>query len=262
MKNPGSVFITGATSGIGRALALEYAAPGVVLGITGRRREKLKETGKMAEAAGAIVRAYPVDVSNHSDMEKAVLDFLSYLERNKTGPDLVVANAGRGSRSSHAFKPGEAGWLENELSVLDVNVVGVVRTLGLFLPVVRERGGGTLVAVGSVAGFRGLPGSVYSASKAAVKTMMDSWRLTYGREKNGPRFVTLCPGFVDSEITRRRGAARDRKLPFLISAEKSARLIRRALERKRTKTYIYPWIWRPVVFLVRRIPDWLMPGKW
>jgi hypothetical protein len=160
--------------------------------------------------------------------------------------DLAIANAGVAVRGdqSHLYYD-----LDSLNRVIEINLIGVVNTLAPLLKrAVESRVPIHLAAVSSSACFRGLPNGSYSASKAGVKTLMDTWRIVFAPK--GIRFTTICPGFVESEITAREPFS----TPFMISAAKSAALVRRALLRGK-KTYIYPSIFRIIMFFVKRVPD-------
>jgi short-subunit dehydrogenase len=243
MSEPRRIFLTGASTGIGAALAVEYAAPGVTLGLVARRAEILAEVLAKAEARGARVLAYPVDVTDREAMERVAASFVA----DAGGADLVIANAGIGwhTRKSSIENTREVA------RVAETNLVGVVHTLCPFIAPMRAARAGHLVATGSVAGFAGLPVGTYSASKAGVRTFMDTLRVYLGGE--GIAVTTLCPGFVDTPIV----ADNPYPMPFLISAEKAAKLVRKGL-RAGKKTYVFPWIWRLVIPLMKLAPAWLL----
>lgn len=243
--NGGGIFITGASSGIGWALAEALAAPGVTLGLTARRKERLHELKSLLEARGAVALVYTMDVRDAEGMARVAREFID----SASGASLVIANAGIRSGG----RLGEGG-AERLNEVFAVNVMGVINTLAPFVPHMIERKGGHLVAVSSVAGFRGLPGRAdYNGSKAAVNTMMDGYRLEL--KQHGVHVTTICPGFVESEMTARNNF----RMPFLLNAEDAAGLMLRAIRRKK-KTYVFPWQWRVLLPLIVRLPDWLMPA--
>lgn len=238
------IFITGASAGIGKALALAYAAPGVTLGLVARRQELLDKLKGELEARGARVLLYNADVRDAGQMARAVDGFAA----EAGGVTLGVANAGISSRGVLA-----QGDSEPLAEVISVNVQGVLHTLVPMVPHMIARKSGHLVTIGSVAGFRGLPGRAdYNASKAAVKTLMDGFRIEL--KPHGIRVTTICPGFVESEMTARNKF----HMPFLLGAERAARIIVRAI-RLRKKTYVFPWQWRLLLPLIVRLPDWMVP---
>ena len=244
-SEPKRIYITGVSSGIGRALALHYAAPGVTLGLLARRAERLREVERECTERGATVFLYPLDVTNREGMVEAARQFSAATG----GADLVIANAGTTSygHTREAYYD-----LDGISRVLEVNLIGVVNTIVPFLKEAVSNGHPIhLAAVGSVAGFRALPNGGYSASKAGLKVMMDTWRLVFRRR--GMRFTTICPGFTESEMTARDVFAPARMLP----ASEAASLIARALARGK-KTFVFPARYRPVAVLLPWIPDALI----
>jgi short-subunit dehydrogenase len=225
------VVITGASSGIGEALARHYAAQGATLGLISRRRP---------DVDGAF---YPVDVTDSAALEAAARDFIG-----RVGvPDLVIANAGI-STGTHGD---EIPDVEKLRRVLDVNVAGLAATLAAFAPAMKVAGRGTLVGVASVAGFRGIPGSgAYSASKAAAITWLESLRSEL--LGSGVSVVCICPGYIDTPMTR----VNRFRMPFLLSAGESARRIARAIERKQ-RLAVIPWQMALVSVVLRAMPGWL-----
>jgi NAD(P)-dependent dehydrogenase (short-subunit alcohol dehydrogenase family) len=229
------VVITGASSGIGEALARHYASPGAVLGLISRR-------APVAELSGTVV-FYPLDVTDAAALEQAAVDFV----RRFGAPDLVIANAGVG-----------VGTLGEELAdiailrrVLEVNVTGLAATFAAFAPAMRQAGGGILAGIASVAGFRGLAGNgAYCASKAAAITWMESLRAElYG---TGISVVCICPGYIDTPMTR----VNRFRMPFLLSSDDAARRIARAISRRR-RLAVVPWQMAATSPLLKWMPGWL-----
>ncbi|MGE3679725.1 MAG: SDR family NAD(P)-dependent oxidoreductase, partial [Burkholderiales bacterium] len=180
------VFITGASSGIGAALARHYAAAGNVLGLAARRADLLDA---LTASLPGSCRAYAIDVADSRAIAAAAADF--------GAADLVIANAGV-SVGTHAADPGDIAKLQR---VLAVNVTGMAATLAAFAPAMRAAGRGTLCGISSVAAFRGLPGSgAYSASKAAATSWLESLRTEL--HGTGVAVVTICPGYIDTPMTR------------------------------------------------------------
>jgi short-subunit dehydrogenase len=226
------VVITGASSGIGEALARYYAARGAVLGLISRR--------PVPVSSGA---SYPVDVTDESALAGAARDFIQRFGV----PDLVIANAGISSGTSGV----EHGDLSKLKKVLEVNVAGLAATFAAFAPAMREAGRGTLAGIASVAGFRGLAGNgAYCASKSAAISWMESLRVElYG---SGVSVVCVCPGYIDTPMTR----VNRFRMPFLITADDAARRIARAIENKR-RLAVIPWQMALVAVALRAMPGWL-----
>ncbi|HLB07087.1 MAG TPA: SDR family NAD(P)-dependent oxidoreductase [Alphaproteobacteria bacterium] len=220
---PRSVLISGASSGIGAALAQRYAAPDTHLFLCGRDADRLGAVAAACRAAGARVEATVLDVAVRPETERWVRD------AEAAAPlDLVIANAGVSAGTSGA--PGTRGFYgestEQTRRILAVNVEGVLNTVAPALPAMQARARGHIALMSSLAAFRGLPGAAaYSASKAAVKTYGEALRLTLA--PSGIAVTVICPGFVDSRITERNRFP----MPLKMSAERAADLIARRLER-------------------------------
>jgi short-subunit dehydrogenase len=242
---PRSVLITGASQGIGAALAQELAGPGVVLGLVARRAEPLQSLQAQLKSSGATVLLYPCDVSDTERMGQ----ICSRFEQIAGGVDWVIANAGIRLRNPATDPdPSQSG------QMIAVNLQGVVNTLQPLLAAMVGRGEGSIVAVGSIAGFRGLPGmEVYGATKSAVKSLMDAWRVSL--RESGIHVMTACPGWIDTGMT----APNHHPMPFLMSTERAAHLIVTAIRRRRN-TYVFPWQMRLAVPLLKIMPDRFLPN--
>lgn len=237
------VFITGASSGIGEALARHYASAGARLGLVARRGELLEALGTELRQRGAEVFVYAADVSDPAAMRGAIDDFVA----RAGGADCVIANAGIGIGDT--LREGNS---ESVARLMNVNVVGVTNTIVPFIPVMLRQNSGTLVAMSSVAGHRGLPGrAAYSASKAAVITFMDALRMQL--VGTNVHAMTLCPGFVQTPLV----AGLDHKLPFLLGVNEAVRLMTLAIERRK-KTYTLPWQMNLVRHVAVNAPEWLV----
>ena len=245
------VFLTGASSGIGEALARQYAARGATVGLVARRGDFLE---KLKASLGTPVETYACDVRDAPAMREAGADFM---QRHGT-PDLVIGNAG----VSYGNITTEAKDVEVFREILEINVLGMVNTFHPFAADMRKRGSGTLAGIASVAGFRGLPGATaYSASKAAAISYLEGLRVEM-RPKN-VRVVTVCPGFIATPMTSQNPYP----MPFIISAEEAARRIVRVLDSSKSFAVI-PWQMAIVGRLLKLVPiplfDRLMakrPGK-
>ena len=225
------VVITGASSGIGEALARHYAAAGCVLGLVSRR----------APAAGlpAQIVHYPADVTDVAALGRIAADFGT--------PDLVIANAGVGVGT----RGEDLADIDKLRRVLEVNVAGLAATLAAFAPAMRQAGRGTLAGIASVAGFRGLAGNgAYCASKAAAITWMESLRTEL--HGSGVSVVCVCPGYIDTPMTR----VNLYRMPFLLPADEAARRIARAIAAKR-RLAVIPWQMAAVSVLLRVMPGWI-----
>jgi short-subunit dehydrogenase len=234
------VFITGASSGIGAALARHYAGPHSVVGMAARRAAALDA---LASSLPGDTACYALDVADSDALERAARD---YIARFGT-PDLVIANAGISVGTSGADSRDTATLAR----VLAVNVTGMAATLSAFAPAMRVAGRGTLVGIASVAGWRGLPGAgAYSASKSAAITWLESLRVEL--RGSGVSVVTLCPGYIDTPMTQ----VNTYRMPFLISADEAARRFARAIAARR-RCAVIPWQMACVAPLLRLLPGWL-----
>jgi short-subunit dehydrogenase len=218
------VFLTGASSGIGEALARHYAARGATLGLVARRGELLEG---LKASLPVPTEIYERDVRDIAALKTAAVDFQA-----KHGvPDLVIANAGVSFGTLTQHEEDAATFRE----VLDINVMGMVNTFHPFIESMRARGSGTLAGIASVAGVRGLPGaSAYSASKAAAINYLEALRLEMRR--SGVKVATVCPGFIATPMT----AKNPYPMPFIIAADDAARRIARAIDAGKGYAII-PW---------------------
>ena len=235
---PAAVLITGASSGLGEALAREYAEPGRFLALSGRDKGRLKNVAIACRSFGAEVEAKTVDVADRDATRR-------WIEKIDAGHclDLVIANAGISS--------GSGGRGENETQARDifsVNLAGVLNTVWPALTPMRERGHGQIAIISSIAAFRGLPGApAYSASKAAVKTYGEALRGWL--EPDGVRVSVVCPGFVRSRMTE----GNIYPMPFIMDADKAAHIIRKRLERDKARIG-FPWPTYALAWLAGTLP--------
>ncbi len=232
------VFITGASSGIGAALARHYAARGAVLGLVARRRDALAALVASLPGEHAI---YIVDVADGPALQAAAADFVA-----RSGlPDVVIANAG----VSVGTLTEEADDLPAFERVMRTNVLGMVATFQPFAAPMRARGSGRLVGIASVAGIRGLPGAgAYSASKAAAIAYLESLRVEL--HGSGVRVVTIAPGYIETPMT----AVNRYPMPFMLPVDEAARRFVRAIDAGTTYTVI-PWQMGVVARLLRLLPN-------
>jgi short-subunit dehydrogenase len=239
----GTAVITGASSGIGAAVARVLANQGCRVGLLARRRELLDELTAGITAAGGVALAVAADVTDREQTRAAVRTITE-----KLGPvDLMLANAGVSYPSE--IEPMNVEELTRQM---EVNYVGVLHAIDAVLPAMLERGDGHLAAMASLAGYTGMPGSWgYSSSKAAVINLMEGLRIQLRR--HGIAVTTICPGFVRTPMTD----VHLFKMPFLLEADDAARRIVRALERRRG-VYNFPWQMALLLRLARWLPDRLI----
>jgi short-subunit dehydrogenase len=237
---PLRVFITGASSGIGAALAAEYARRGAILGLVARRADALD--GFRQSYPDLPISVYPADVRDADALADAARDFVEQYGL----PDIVIANAG----VSRGVLTGE-GDLATFRDVMDTNYFGMVATFEPFASAMAQARHGTLVGIASVAGVRGLPGSAaYSASKAAALAYLEALRVEM-RPFDVP-VVTIAPGYVRTPMT----AKNPYRMPFLMDADRFAARSADAIERG-VSFAVFPWPMRVVAMLLRALPRWV-----
>ncbi|HTS53558.1 MAG TPA: SDR family oxidoreductase [Burkholderiales bacterium] len=231
------VVITGASSGIGRALAAEYARAGATLGLIARRAGMLRQLATDLKVQTAL---YPLDVRDAAGLAQAAEDFRARFG----GPDVVIASAGVSAGTSTERSEDRAVFQE----ILDVNVMGLVNTFAPFLPAMRAAGSGTLVGIASVAGFAGIPGSgAYSASKAAAIAYLESLRVEL--RGSGVSVVTISPGYIATPMTQNNPYP----MPFILPADVAARRMVKAIARRRRHVVI-PWQMAMVGRILKILP--------
>ncbi|SCY19354.1 hypothetical protein SAMN05216420_103133 [Nitrosospira sp. Nl5] len=233
------VIISGASSGLGRALAQHYAGKGATLGLIARR-EDLLETLAAELSATSI---YAADVRDASAIQAAAQDFM-----HRYGcPDIVIANAGisRGTLTEYAE--------DSEVfeDILATNVLGMVNLFQPFAAAMRTARQGNLVGIASVAGYRGLPGGgAYSASKAAAISYLESLRVEM--RGSGVSVITVCPGYIVTPMT----ANNPFRMPFILTAEAVAEKIAGVIERKK-RFAVIPWQMAIVAAILKLLPDFI-----
>ncbi len=225
MRQHQSIFITGASSGLGRALAVAYAGEGVVLFLCGRNKERLYETAAKCKEKGAVVYTYLFDVTDAFAVQETIMN------ADSVHPlDLVIANAG--------ISGGVLGEAEDSVQtrhVFNTNINGVINTVLPALDRMRKRGSGQIGIIASIAGYRGLPSApAYSASKACVKAWGEALRGWLHHE--GIRVNVICPGFVKTPLTD----VNRFPMPFLMSPEKAAQIIQKGLSKNKA-VIAFPW---------------------
>lgn len=239
MKQPSSILITGASSGIGRALALGYAAPGIALSLCGRNEARLGEVCAACSSAGAEVDGQVLDVTDREAMRR-------WIEQRDAGRalELVIANAGISGGTA-----GGGGESEDQTRrIFAVNLDGVMNTVLPAAALMRARRRGQIAVMSSLAAFRPLPGApAYGASKAAVKGWGEAMRGVLG--PSGVEVSVICPGFVESRMT----AENTFPMPMRMTAKKSAAIIRRGLAAGRARI-AFPLPVYAVAWLLAALP--------
>jgi short-subunit dehydrogenase len=241
------VMITGASSGIGRGLALEIASRGGNIGLLARRESLLEEVVGEIEARNAKAVAASADVRDAKAVREAADRF-----RQELGPiDVLIVNAGIGT-TDHAIKLQP----EHAANVIGINVLGAVNSVAAVAPEMVERGQGRLVAISSLAAYRGLAKSAaYCASKAALTSYFESVRIDL--RHTGVGVTIIYPGFIKTPLT----AGRKSKMPYLMELDYAVKKIVSAIEKEKN-AYAFPWqlatIARAGLLMPAPIYDWIM----
>jgi len=238
MRNPKHILITGASSGIGAALALLYAAPGVRLALHGRNSNRLSCVAKEAMTRGAAVTIHTGDVTDAGDLAAWIASCDAAMPL-----DLVIANAGISAGSGGKTESAEQSW-----KIFAVNLHGVLNTIHPALALMSARTHGQIAIISSLAGFFGTPGAPsYAASKAAVRIYGESLRGEAARK--GVEVNVVCPGFIKTPMTD----INPFPMPFIISADAAARFIRRGLAANRARV-AFPLPMYALVRLMAALP--------
>lgn len=227
-----NIFITGGTTGIGKELARLYLQDGHRVGVLGRSLENFQASGLRADF-------FQGDVAYKQSVQTALDSF----HQKHRAIDLVIANAGV-SVGKKSINPN----FEQAEEVIRINLLGTLHTFHAAFALMKDQGYGHLVGVGSIASFMGLPGAgAYCASKAGVLGLCESFRLDF--QHFGIDVTTVAPGFIDTPLTQKNSHA----MPFMMSAEKGAKKIKRAIEEKR-KLYVFPLPMRLFAWWAKMIP--------
>jgi short-subunit dehydrogenase len=240
------VMITGASSGIGRGVALEIASRGGNLGLLARREDLLNEIVSEARSRGVKAVAATADVRDAEAVRAAADRF-----RHELGPiDVLIANAGIGTAEyAVQLKP------EHAAEVIGINVLGAVNSVAAVMPEMVARGQGRLVAISSLAAYRGLAKSAaYCASKAALSSYFESVRIDL--RATGVGVTIIHPGFIKTALT----SGREAKMPYLMELDDAVKKIVSAIEKEK-QTYAFPWQLATIVRAIFLMPpamyDWI-----
>lgn len=240
-----TAVVTGASSGIGRALAVALARQGWRVGAVARRAEVLAELAAEVRAAGGVIETAVADVGDRGGLAAAIQEL-----EQKLGPtELLIANAGMGGDTGAAHMN-----VPQVERIMQVNFLGVVYAIEAVLPGMIARGRGHVVGISSIAAFKGLPGAAaYCASKSAVNAYLEGLRIEL--RKLGVAVTAVCPGFVRTPMV-----AKNPPMPFLMEPDAAAVRILRALPRK-PKVFAFPWPMKLLIKLARWAPDRFVARK-
>jgi len=234
------VFITGASSGIGQALAEHYAKEGAIIGLAARRQDLLNT---LQDSLTTETMTYALDVRDAEALAGAANDFISRFG----APDIVIANAGVSAGTLTENRDD----IKTFKGVIDINLLGMMHTFQPFIESMKQAGKGSLVGIASVAGIRGLPGAgAYSASKAAVIAYLESLRVELSI--NGIHVTTIAPGYIKTPMTDINEYA----MPFLMAPEVAAKKFAQAIAKKK-RFIVIPWQMGWLARLMRFLPPWL-----
>ena len=237
-----AAVITGASSGIGKDLALLWAEWGCNVAVVARRKELLEEVAEACRALGVDAVVLQGDVTDAVAMARVCEEALS----RWGAVDIVVANAGVGG-----LNPAPYFDLDIHRRTMEINCIGLANTIAPFIPSMIERGEGVLAAVSSLSAFRGLPKAAsYSSSKAMQGTFMESLRVDL--RPHGVHAFAIHPGFIKTPMAEHD----DFDMPFMVPVRKSSLLISKAVARHK-RVYLYPWPMKLLTWVNRSLPRWL-----
>lgn len=243
------ILITGASNGIGAALAKHYAAPGVMLSLCARNPARLEGVAQTCRDLGATVYTSLIDVSDHPAMTAWIT-----AQDAQTPITTLIANAGVGDLNTSQ--------LVADRTLFDINITGVLNSIDPIIPIMAQRGSGQIAMMASLAGYRGLSACpAYSASKGFVKLYGEGLRGAL--RPHGIDVSVICPGFVRSHITDQNTCP----MPFFMEAETAAKIIATGLAKNKGRI-AFPWPMALALWVLSCLPDrlaaWLtrrLPAK-
>lgn len=233
------VLVIGASSGIGRDVALEYARRGSEVILASRNEQKLSEITRIINTSGGNAEYFIADVTNIEQIN----ELAEYIRKSKQGIDLAIFNSGISLSEKEVYEN-----LESFEKIYDVNVFGLLRCFEAITPILKDQGGGTIAAVSSLADGRGFPGSVaYCSSKAAATQIIEAARIELKKYKIN--VMMIKPGFVRTELLKDTKTS----TPFIMESEEAAKIIVKGIEKNR-KIIAFPWITAVSSYLGRLLP--------
>jgi short-subunit dehydrogenase len=243
MSDPRRVaIITGASSGIGTALARQLSNDGWSVGLIARRVEVLQTLAQELDPSGQVIRYQAADVQDRQALHKAIHS----IEEQLGECDRLFVNAGVGATNS----PRRLN-VEGAENVIKTNLLGAIYSIEAVLPRMIKQNSGHIIVLSSLAAYKGLPGAAaYCASKAALSSYVESLRIQLHR--TNVKFTTVCPGFIDTPMTQKQ-----KGMMFLMKPDRGAKLILKAVDRQK-KVYNFPWITTRLMKMTYWLPDWLV----
>ncbi len=237
-----NILITGASAGLGRGMALEFAARGRNLALCARRLELLESLKAeiVARFPGVRVAVRALDVNDHDQ----VFAVFQALRADLDGLDRIIVNAGMGKGA-----PVGTGYFHANRMTAETNFIAALAQCEAALEIFRAQNAGHLVTIASVAAIRGLPRAqtVYAATKAGLASLTEGIRADVWRTPI--RVSAIYPGYISSDIS-----SQARKRPFLVDTATGCRALVRAIESERPRAFVPPWPWAPIAFLLRHLP--------
>jgi short-subunit dehydrogenase len=237
-----NILVTGASSGLGRGMAREFAARGRNLALAARRTDRLEELRDELLAAnpGITVTIRELDVNDHDAVFRVFREF----DEELGGLDRVIVNAGLGKG-----QPLGTGYFHANAQTANTNFLGALAQSEAALELFRPRDAGHLVLISSVSAVRGMPRNLttYAASKAAVAALGEGVRADLA--KTGIEVSTILPGFIRSEINEKV-----KNVPFIVDTETGCRALVKSIEKEPAKAYVPAWPWTPVALAMKVLP--------
>lgn len=240
-----TILITGASSGLGEGMALEFAARGDHLALCARRTERLDQLRAELEGTypGVKISVRALDVNDHAQVAEVFQAF-----REEFGQlDRIIVNAGIGKG-----QPLGTGRFDANRQTAETNFVSALAQIEAAMEIFRAQNHGHLVAVSSVTAVRGMPGNVttYAATKAGLAALCEGLRVELKKRRSPIRVTTLYPGYIRTEINEKV-----KNTPFIVDAKTGCRAMVRAIESGKAERFVPGWPWTPIGFILRRLPE-------
>ncbi|MDL0432724.1 SDR family oxidoreductase [Marinobacter sp. TBZ242] len=239
-----TILITGASSGLGEGMAREFAARGNNLALCARRTERLDELRDelLGKHPGLTISVRALDVNNHDQVFEVFREFATEFGTL----DRIVVNAGIGKG-----QPLGTGNFAANRQTAETNFVSALAQMEAAMEIFRAQNRGHLVVVSSVSAVRGMPKNVttYAATKAGLASLAEGLRVELVKTRSPIRVSTLYPGYIRTAINEKV-----RNAPFIVDAATGCKAMVRAIESGKAECYVPSWPWRPIGFLMRRLP--------